>query len=129
MTPTNPIIAPSRRRKLIFFSIFTKSEKSSVKEKHTEKESKRKEEKKRIPSPEPIVQLAETYEDDFEEYEDDFESDDEDDGNVIRPPVANEQRPTTTVSSSSTSSEKANEPVQRLPSEPSTPPKKEVLFC
>uniref|UniRef100_A0A7I4Y9J9 WD_REPEATS_REGION domain-containing protein n=1 Tax=Haemonchus contortus TaxID=6289 RepID=A0A7I4Y9J9_HAECO len=104
----------------------SKSEKSSVKEKHTEKETKRKEEKKRIPSPEPILQLAETYEDDFEEYEDDFESDDEDEENVIRPPVANEQRPTTTVSSSSASSEKANEPVQRLPSEPSTPPKKEA---
>ncbi|KAK5979487.1 hypothetical protein GCK32_007432 [Trichostrongylus colubriformis] len=118
-----------RSRKTDSESKKSKSTKLPLKEKHNEpKRKKEKEEKeqkeKDIPVPETIVQLAETYEDDFEDYTDDFESDDEDE-NTIRPTDANEQRPTTTLSSSSFSSEKTSEPQQPL-STTSTPPKKAV---
>ncbi|PIO71131.1 hypothetical protein TELCIR_06977 [Teladorsagia circumcincta] len=107
----------------------TKSDSESKKLKGTklplkEKQSKRKEEQERIPTPEPVVQIAETYEDDFEDYTDDFESDDEDE-NVIREPNVVDQRPVTAVSSTSNSSGKSNDLMPQSPPKSSTPPKEE----
>ncbi|PIO58181.1 hypothetical protein TELCIR_20389, partial [Teladorsagia circumcincta] len=90
-----------------------------------EKQSKRKEEQERIPTPEPVVEIAETYEDDFEDYTDDFESDDEDE-NFIRDPNVGDQRPVTAVSSTSNSSGRSIDLVPQPPSKSSTPPKEET---